>query len=227
MVADHQRPTGPTVAQRLADSELALSLTGDLIQAGTEAEAIDRILGIFTTFCAPVRVCYLQIVDGVPGVVRATVPAPDPASGSDAVRLGAVGRRWELTASSMGFCLKIDDVSGPVGVVEVEGVARPELIEHYVNLGLGLSGVCALAIRNARTYDALQRSLADLQLALSEVRTLRGIIPICASCKRIRDDVGAWSQIEAYVSRRSECQFSHGICPECAARLYPDFASGD
>ena len=62
---------------------------------------------------------------------------------------------------------------------------------------------------------------------LSEIQTLRGILPICASCKKIRDDKGYWNQIEAYISDHSEAQFSHGICPDCAKKLYPEFYKGD
>ena len=65
--------------------------------------------------------------------------------------------------------------------------------------------------------------ILKLQKALAEVKTLKGIFPICASCKKIRDDEGYWNQIEAYISKRSDAEFSHGICPECAKELYPDF----
>ncbi len=63
-----------------------------------------------------------------------------------------------------------------------------------------------------------------LEKALAEIRTLRGIIPICASCKKIRDSNGAWNQLEQYIREHSEAEFSHGICPDCAARLYPRIA---
>lgn len=63
--------------------------------------------------------------------------------------------------------------------------------------------------------------IGKLEKALAEIRTLRGIIPICASCKKIRDSSGAWNQLEQYIREHSEAEFSHGICPECAARLYP------
>jgi hypothetical protein len=56
-----------------------------------------------------------------------------------------------------------------------------------------------------------------------EVRELRGLLPICAACKKIRDDAGYWNQIESYVQAHSSAQFSHGICPDCAERMYPDF----
>jgi len=65
--------------------------------------------------------------------------------------------------------------------------------------------------------------IAELQQALDRVKTLSGLLPICASCKKIRDDRGYWNQIEAYIEAYSEAQFSHGICPECAQKLYPEF----
>ena len=63
----------------------------------------------------------------------------------------------------------------------------------------------------------------ELKEALSTIKTLHGIIPICASCKKIRDDAGAWKQVEAYIGEHTDAQFSHGICPDCAKRLYPEF----
>jgi len=71
---------------------------------------------------------------------------------------------------------------------------------------------------------AVQNSLIHTKLkkAFEEIRVLRGILPICSSCKKIRDDEGYWNQIESYISKHSEAQFSHGICPECAKELYPE-----
>ncbi len=56
----------------------------------------------------------------------------------------------------------------------------------------------------------------------SEIKRLRGLLPICSSCKKIRDDKGYWNQIEVYIRDRSDAEFSHGICPECIKKLYPD-----
>ena len=64
-------------------------------------------------------------------------------------------------------------------------------------------------------------SVEELQKALGEVKQLSGILPICASCKKIRDDAGYWKQIESYITSHSDAQFSHGICPECVKKLYP------
>ncbi len=71
--------------------------------------------------------------------------------------------------------------------------------------------------------DERERLISELQEALSKVKQLSGYLPICASCKKIRDDQGYWQQIEAYIRDHSEAEFSHGICPECAKRLYPQY----
>ena len=67
-----------------------------------------------------------------------------------------------------------------------------------------------------------ERLILDLEAALSKVRTLSGLLPICSSCKNIRDDQGYWTQMEAYISQHSEAEFSHSMCPPCAERLYPE-----
>lgn len=64
-------------------------------------------------------------------------------------------------------------------------------------------------------------------IAHAKVKTLSGMLPICSSCKNIRDDKGYWSQIEAYIRDHSEAEFSHSVCPECAKQLYPEFYKGD
>ena len=76
-----------------------------------------------------------------------------------------------------------------------------------------------------QSLRAHERELeTGIQEALSNIRVLRGLFPICASCKKIRDDQGYWSQIESYVREHSEAEFSHSICPDCMQRLYPGHA---
>jgi hypothetical protein len=67
-----------------------------------------------------------------------------------------------------------------------------------------------------------EKLIVELKNALREVKTLSGLLPICASCKKIRDDQGYWNQIESYIQIRSNAEFSHSICPDCAKKLYPD-----
>jgi PAS domain S-box-containing protein len=80
-------------------------------------------------------------------------------------------------------------------------------------------------ITQRKNAEAEREKLFDeLQKALGEVKTLKGLLPICSSCKKIRDDAGLWSEIENYIQTRSDAYFSHGICPDCLKRLYPDIA---
>jgi len=68
-----------------------------------------------------------------------------------------------------------------------------------------------------------ERLIWELQDALGRVKTLSGLLPICASCRRIRDEQGAWHNLEIYIRKHTEAEFSHGICPECQRNLYPEY----
>jgi phosphoserine phosphatase RsbU/P len=75
--------------------------------------------------------------------------------------------------------------------------------------------------RMVEMQDALVSKAEALRQALDQIKTLSGIVPICAKCKKIRDDRGYWNQVEVYVRDHTEATFSHGICPECREKLYP------
>ena len=77
-------------------------------------------------------------------------------------------------------------------------------------------------IARVNTHIQLKKTISALENALKEIKTLKGLLPICCSCKKIRDDKGYWNQIESYIMARSEVEFTHGICQECAKKLYPD-----
>lgn len=68
----------------------------------------------------------------------------------------------------------------------------------------------------------LEKTVVDLRRALTEVKTLSGLLPICSNCKKIRDDTGYWKDVETYISQHSTAEFSHGICPDCMQKLYPE-----
>lgn len=116
-------------------------------------------------------------------------------------------------------------------------VTADALLHSPLNWGVYVSSFCLLAIYIAAAirryrevveqllqaaseqHDALMTRNHELEQALAEIRTLRGIIPICSWCHKIRDDdAGAWKQLESYITAHSDAQFSHGICPGCASR---------
>ena len=98
----------------------------------------------------------------------------------------------------------------------VMSIVSAFILERYAHAAF--LGRALLRERNSE----LKKLVGDLQDALENVKRLRGLLPICASCKRIRDDTGYWHQVENYMQDHSEAEFSHGICPDCIARLYPD-----
>jgi len=77
--------------------------------------------------------------------------------------------------------------------------------------------------QRVRAEEDREKLIQDLQEALSEVKRLGGLLPICAHCKKIRDDRGYWNQVEIYFKAHSEAEFSHSICPEFARELYPEY----
>lgn len=77
-------------------------------------------------------------------------------------------------------------------------------------------------VEREKAEQELEKLVGELQEALAQVKTLSGLLPICASCKKIRDDRGYWTQVEVYVRDHSQAEFTHSICPECAKKLYPE-----
>jgi hypothetical protein len=90
---------------------------------------------------------------------------------------------------------------------------------------IGITCACADVTPSKQAAAERERLIAQLQDALASVKLLSGLLPICASCKRIRDENGNWRQIETYISGHSEAQFSHGVCPDCFRKLYGDYLS--
>ena len=84
--------------------------------------------------------------------------------------------------------------------------------------GFILSRAIRYAIEREQRESEREKLVADLQKALTQVKNLSGLLPICGSCKRIRDDRGYWDQIESYIVEHTQAKFSHGICPECATK---------
>lgn len=85
-----------------------------------------------------------------------------------------------------------------------------------------LHSTIEITLYKSEMDEKLRRTKEALEKALAEVKILRGILPICAKCKKIRDDRGYWNQIEFYIQQHSEADFTHSICPDCRKELYPE-----
>ena len=101
------------------------------------------------------------------------------------------------------------------------------LIRNAQGEGIGFRGIVRDVTERKRLEEEREKFIAELQEALAKVKTLSGFLPICASCKKIRDDKGYWRQIEAYIRDHSEAEFSHGICPDCREKLYGNFMADE
>ncbi len=114
-------------------------------------------------------------------------------------------------------------------ILTVRGDTIPDLMTasafHGVTMMVFICGyitvIIGLIILN------FQKVELDLSTAIDEVRTLRGIVPICSSCKKIKDENGSWGLVEEYVRAHSHAEFSHGMCPDCMKKFYPDYADED
>jgi hypothetical protein len=207
--------------RRLADYAMSYDLVGSLAGMKSEDQVIEAIFDLFSMLFAPASLVYVPIVDGKAEPAR-YFPETAPMDPSAVARLAELREEYVWTGSERGFALRMGEPGAVLGVLKVEDVAFPQHIQQYMNLGLSLARVCALALRNARVYEQLQSTVGQLQEALASIKTLSGFIPICASCKKIRDDEGFWTQVESYVSKHTDAVFSHGICPDCLAKYGGD-----
>jgi PAS domain S-box-containing protein len=121
------------------------------------------------------------------------------------------------------FAFPVLSGSQVAGVIEFfsRQVRKPD--EQLLLMMGALGNLIGLFLSRKRVEGERERLLEELQEALASIKTLRGLLPICAACKKIRDDSGYWNRIEDYVRDRSQAEFTHGICPDCARKIHPDW----
>ncbi|MCP4645422.1 MAG: GAF domain-containing protein [bacterium] len=114
----------------------------------------------------------------------------------------------------------VSPTNEPMGVMAffARNPIKPDEDAMLESMALSISE----AIHRAQAEEEREHLITELREALANLKTLRGLLPICASCKKIRDDQGYWSQIEVYLHDHSEAEFSHSICPDCMKTMYPD-----
>jgi hypothetical protein len=121
-----------------------------------------------------------------------------------------------ISEMGLGIVAKIDmtEIRAPF--------IKAGLISGLIGVILVVTGVGLFMRVSNPLIESLYKTIEELKLANAKVKILGGFLPICASCKKIRDDNGYWNQIESYIKEHSEAEFSHGICPKCVKKLYPD-----
>jgi len=116
-----------------------------------------------------------------------------------------------------------DDKEMAIRIVQ-EG-AQDYLVKSLVDYTM-LARSIRYSIERKRTLLEKDLLIRQLQETLADVKTLSGLLPICASCKHIRDDKGYWHQVESYIQQHSSAVFTHGLCPKCSQKIYPKAAAG-
>lgn len=102
----------------------------------------------------------------------------------------------------------------------------PELWKALCNRSLAVFAIwvtASLGLQRKKAEEARETALREREKVLEDLRILRGLLPICASCKKIRNEQSDWIQMEVYIRDHSEAEFSHGICPDCVQKLYPGY----
>lgn len=137
--------------------------------------------------------------------------------------------------NGLDMCKRLKESTNTRDVPVIFLTARVE--SHDIVRGFEAGGVdyitkpvnAQVLLARVRTHVSLKRALDEqkvliqkLQDSLAEIKKLSGLLPMCAHCKKIRDDKGYWEKVEVYIEEHSEAQFSHGICPECMKSLYPE-----
>lgn len=152
--------------------------------------------------------------EGAFDIIISDLGLPD-SQGMDTVRKLASGVKYLPIVVMTGLA------DHEVGLEAVNCGAQDYLVKGQVN-GEMLVRSIRYAIERKRIENEKEQVIAELQEALAKVKLLSGFIPICASCKKIRDDTGYWQQVEAYIQKHSNAEFSHSICPDCSHKLYPE-----
>jgi len=114
----------------------------------------------------------------------------------------------------------------PDGKINWTSTTKIPLRDQDGNI-IGLVGISREINEIKQAEEQREKIIAELQEALDKIKTLKGLIPICASCKKIRDDQGYWNSVESYIKDHAEVEFTHGICPDCMKKLYPNYCKDD
>jgi hypothetical protein len=205
-----------TALAAVAESERAVMEQLDLVRAnilGEEGESLEQQTRSLFISWKPIREEVIDLLEAGRG--PAAIAITKGKAASHVAMLEA--KMLDLTAYARS------KATGFLRLAEVRQSRLEMVTALFTALGVTLAALIAVmaTYRVVNTEKILVAEKDKLQKALDEIKTLRGIIPICSHCKKIRDDEGLWKQLEVYIKAHSEADFSHGICPACLKKYYP------
>ncbi len=237
----------PSQARRLADCTAVLDFTASLASTLDEHVVVERLADLCASLFAPEAFVFIPVAEGVQGPPTVS-PADERLDGADLGELAVFTGTVAAAEDGRSLLARIGDAH-TLGLLRLSRVAFPKFLEHYADLVWLVAEATSLALLHARSHLALieaqcllrgerdeldarvrertaelERTVAELREATAHIDVLHGLLPICCGCKKIRDDAGSWRAIEEYLTKHSGATFSHGICPECFVRLYPDLS---
>ena len=226
LMKDHLARLAPAVQRELRaaeerrarrQTEAARVLLASIVESCDDAIVGETLEGVVTSWNIGAERLYGYTAEEMIGQsISALVPAYRPQDLSTILEMINRGERVERFET-----VRIRKDAKPI---QVAITVSP--IQDGNGKLIGASTVARdITQRKAEEAERL-RLIQELTDALARVKTLAGLLPICASCKKIRDDNGYWQQVETYIQQHSEADFTHGICPECAQRLYPEYNLG-
>lgn len=163
---------------------------------------------------------YQALEKEVPNLILLDVMLPDENGYQVA---GQIRQRWPDHDISIIFVTAMANIEDKLKGFEAGGVDY--IIKPFEEAEVSVRVKTHIELQLMRRQQ--QEMIEKLSRALAEVKQLRGIIPICARCKKVRNDSGYWQQVEQYIGEHTEAEFSHGLCPQCMDELYPNFKGGD
>lgn len=207
--------------RRVADYAMAMDFLGKLASLEIDKDPVATLKELFTMLFAPGIIVFIPFSGQVADELASTTDCCDlsPSQWESIRKTG-----FKLTDSKAGFLLSLHSRDSHFGLLRIDHVMFPAHLDHYLNLALTVAEVCGLAMHNSAIAQDLKAEITakeklidELQKAFFEIRSLRGIIPICSYCKQIRNDAGAWDKLEDYLREHSDAEFTHGMCPKCYA----------
>ncbi len=173
----------------------------------------------------------MTVHDGDAALAVLSGPEPPPLAILDWMMPGLSGpeivqRVRQMAPPLPPYLILCTSLSGKAQVVAGLDAGANDYITKPFDIAEVRSRV-AVGARMVELQQALANRVQELETALAEVRTLSGLLPICAGCKRIRDDRGYWQQVDAYLHAHTNVKITHGICPKCARELYPDLFNAE